>query len=121
MEITMGQSIAIEWALKEWGEPYGFSDWEHTVQKGVYGQVSHTYSARTRFGALTIRFTDLLVRRDLGAKLVAEMETHLVGRMARQGKWHVHALTTGHDVKLTFGEDVALERATDSSERVSQA
>jgi hypothetical protein len=113
----MGQSIAVEWALKEWGREHGFGEWEHTVEPGGYGRECHVWTARTRFGALTIRFTDLLMRRDLGAKLIAEMDKHLVGRLAKSGKWHVHALTTGHDVMITFREEVSLDKVENSIER----
>jgi hypothetical protein len=102
----MGQSIAVEWALKEWGREHGFGEWEHAVEPGGYGRECHVWTARTRFGALTIRFTDLLMRRDLGAKLIAEMD-----------KWHVHALTTGHDVMITFREEVSLDKVENSIER----
>ena len=117
----MGQSIAVEWALKEWGKQHGFDDWTHEFQSSASGQECHVLIGRTRFGWLTIRFTDLLVRRDLGAKLVAEMEKHMVGRMAKTGRWHVHALTTGRDVMITFGEEVSLDRAVDLGERAGRA
>lgn len=115
----MGQSIAIEWALREWGARHGFTEWTHEVESRTTGHDCHTYTARTRFGVLTIRFTGLLLKRDLGTRLIAEMDKHLVGRMAKAGRWHVHALTTGHDVRVTFGEEVALDRITESSERVN--
>jgi hypothetical protein len=113
----MGQSIAVEWDLKEWGEQHGFGEWEHTVEPGGYGRECHVWTARTRFGSLTIRFTDLLMRRDLGIKLIAEMDKHLVGRLAKSGKWHVNALTSGHDVMITFREEVSLDKVENSIER----
>jgi hypothetical protein len=99
----------IEQALQAWGDGHGCSEWVHDAEAGEYGRECHVWTVRTRSGVLSIRCTDLLMRRGLHERLIQELDMNQVGRLAKAGRWHVHVLTTGHEVMISLRQESALE------------
>ena len=100
--------------LQEWGLRHEFTKWEGTPRVMVQGEECSIWKTCTRYGTLTIRFSSILARRELGTQLIQELDLHQVGRLAQKGNWHVHALANGQDVRVTFREDISLENLVES-------
>jgi hypothetical protein len=97
-------------ALREWGGRHGMSEWDREPGDVSRQEAWSVWRARSQYGLLTIRFTALLARRSLQAKLIAEMESHSVGRYAKHGQWVVYVLACGDEVAIRFCERISLER-----------
>lgn len=104
-------------ALREWGQPYGLTEWEQEAVHNSGNIERYVWKVRSRFGSLSVRFTELLTKRGLEPRLIEELEKHLVGRYARKGHWNVNVLTTGQAVAISFYEEVSLDLVTDPIEK----
>ena len=107
----MAFDAAITDALLGWGAKHQLTDIERTPSCAIGGEEVVLWNARSVHGSLTLRYTSLLARRALGPRLIEELERHQVGRRIRIGSWYANALTSGHDVFLTFRETVSMELA----------
>jgi hypothetical protein len=96
-------------ALREWGSRHELADGELEEVTAVEGVSCYQWRVKSRFGSLTIRFTELLTKRGLEPALVEELDKHLVGRHARKGHWNVTVLTNGPEVSVRLREEVSLD------------